>query len=152
MDGHEEYALVLRVALAMLLGGAIGFEREKVDRPAGLRTHMLVAGSGALIYGLVALLLQEMNGGSVPSWIRADPIRVTEALVTGISFLGAGTIFISGRRERVQGLTTAASLLISGCMGLAIGMEHYVVGAGVTLLVLFVLHGVRRFEKAMALK
>jgi putative Mg2+ transporter-C (MgtC) family protein len=152
MNGHEECALLFRVAFAMLLGGAIGFEREKVERPAGLRTHMLVAGAGALIYGLVALLLQEMNDSSAPSWIRADPVRVTEALVTGISFLGAGTIFVSGRRERVQGLTTAASLLISGCIGLAIGMRHYVAAAGVTLLVLFVLHGVRRFEKALALK
>jgi putative Mg2+ transporter-C (MgtC) family protein len=152
MEWASELSLLARVAAAMFLGGLIGLERERTDRPAGFRTHMLVAGSGALLYGLVAALVQESHQEHPNQILRADPVRVIEALVTGISFLGAGTIFVSGRKNTVRGLTTAASLLLSGCMGLAVGMEHYVAAVGVTVFVLVVLWGGRKIEEALHLK
>src|SRR5687768_4476514 len=80
------------VALAMLLGGVIGFERELADKPAGFRTQMLVAGAAALLVGLGdAMMLRFMSDTKLQ--VTGDPIRIVEAIITGISFLGAGTIF-----------------------------------------------------------
>jgi putative Mg2+ transporter-C (MgtC) family protein len=103
MNWLMQFEILGEVALAMLLGGAIGFEREMADKPAGFRTQMLVAGASALLVGLAdAMLLRYIVEGRAN--ITADPIRITEAIVTGISFLGAGTIFrlktaSTGRRK-----------------------------------------------------
>ena len=78
------------IVLAMVLGGIIGFEREAADKPAGLRTHMLVAGSAAMLTGLGGVMVTQL--GIDQSVINADPIRIIEAVITGITFLGAGTI------------------------------------------------------------
>jgi putative Mg2+ transporter-C (MgtC) family protein len=104
--------------LAMILGGAIGFERETANKPAGLRTHMLVAGSAALITGLGRAMVSLL--GVDESLIQADPIRIIEAVVTGISFLGAGTILHHRGENKIEGLTTAASLLFVGALGIAL--------------------------------
>lgn len=92
----------------MILGGAVGFEREKADKPAGLRTHMLVAGSAALLTGMGRVVI--LNLGVDETFIRADPLRIIEAVITGITFLGAGTIIRHRGKDQIEGLTTAASL------------------------------------------
>jgi putative Mg2+ transporter-C (MgtC) family protein len=144
-DWLQQLALIGQVAIAMLLGGLIGFERELAHKPAGFRTHMLVAGATALFAGLgIAITAHFARRFGVGTY-RADPVRVMQAIVLGVSFLGAGTIF---RREggQVEGLTTAATILLASGVGLACALEHYVVAVGVTVLTLLVLRLIKIFE------
>lgn len=143
-----QFEIIGEVALAMLLGGVIGFEREMADKPAGFRTQMLVAGAAALLVGLGDAMLRRF---AMDSSVHAssDPIRVVEAIVTGISFLGAGTIFRRDRTEQVEGLTTAASILLCAAIGISVALRQFVLAVGVTLLALFVLRGLTGIEKRL---
>lgn len=127
------------MAYAMLLGGAIGFERELKNRPAGFRTHMLVAGAAAMLVGLVDLLAQRYADEAYRELVRIDPIRLIEAMVAAVGFLGAGTIFRSRDGGIVSGITTAASLLMVAVIGIAAGVHAHVLAVGATLLTLGVL-------------
>jgi putative Mg2+ transporter-C (MgtC) family protein len=125
--------VLLRMVLAAVFGGAIGFERELRERQAGLRTHMLVSVGSALFtiasaYGFRDFLV---HGGSV---VRADPTRIAAQIVTGIGFLGAGAIIRQGLS--VRGLTTAATLWVVAAIGLATGAGYYSAAAITTALVL----------------
>lgn len=141
-----QFEIIGEVALAMLLGGVIGFEREVADKPAGFRTQMLVAGAAALLVGLGDAML---NRFALDSSLQttSDPIRIVEAIVTGISFLGAGTIFRRSSSEQVQGLTTAASILLCAAIGISVALRQFVLAVGVTLLALVVLRGLTGVEK-----
>ena len=121
-------SILLRLTLAMLFGGLIGLERERKRRPAGFRTYMLVCLGAAL-----TMLLSQYEYYMITNdWaalageigIRTDVSRFGAQVINGIGFLGAGTIIVTGRQE-VKGLTTAASLWASACMGLAIGAGFY---------------------------
>lgn len=127
------------VAIAMLLGGIIGFEREMANKPAGFRTHMLLAGAAALITSLADVLAQGFASASYSELLRVDPLRVVEAVVTGVAFLGAGTIFRGGGDSAIGGLTTATSLLLVSGIGIAVTMGQYVMAVGVTALTYAVL-------------
>ena len=144
-----QFEIIGEVALAMLLGGVIGFEREMADKPAGFRTQMLVAGAAALLVGLGDAMLRRF---AVDSSINAssDPIRIVEAIVTGISFLGAGTIFRRDRTEQVEGLTTAASILLCAAIGISVALRQFVLALGVTVLALIVLRGLTGIERRLA--
>ncbi|HYJ19232.1 MAG TPA: MgtC/SapB family protein, partial [Burkholderiales bacterium] len=137
-DWSLQLLLVAEVAFAMLLGGVIGFERELANKPAGFRTHMLVAGASALLVGMGETLVAKFAEDAGHELIQADPFRIIGAVVSGVSFLGAGTIFRGGR-QHVEGLTTAASLLISASIGVAVGSRQWITAIGVTLLTLAVL-------------
>ena len=132
------------------LAAAIGWERERQDRPAGLRTHILVGLSSALFVQLTAPLMDVHAGAATAGAIRSDPIRILEAVVGGIAFLGAGTIFVSRGGQRVHGLTTAASLLATAGVGVAVGVKRYLLAAGTTLVVVLVLWLLRLLEQAAA--
>jgi putative Mg2+ transporter-C (MgtC) family protein len=136
---------VLEIALAMALGGVIGFERERADKPAGLRTHMLLAGASALLVGLGEVLIADFADERFGSLIRSDPLRIFEAIVTGIGILAAGTIF---RRSdnHVEGLTTAASLLFVGGIGIAVAIGQLIVAVAATVLALVALRVLRAIE------
>lgn len=134
----EQLRLLGQVALAMVLGGVIGAEREIADKPAGFRTHMLVAGMAAFLVGLGHALVDAYALETSDSVLRADPIRIVEAIVTGISFLGAGTIIRRGQ-DGVEGLTTAASILMTAAVGVGVALERYQVAVGVTLVALVIL-------------
>lgn len=118
-------SMVLRIVLAMLMGGLIGFERERKRRPAGFRTYMLVA-LGAALTVLLSQYLDYMlqNVWTSPPLDKTDVSRFGAQVINGVGFLGAGTIIVTGRQE-VKGLTTAAGLWASACMGLAIGAGFY---------------------------
>lgn len=123
------------IGLSMLLGGLIGLERERADKPAGLRTHMLVSGSATTLVVLADLIVA---GSSLPpEIIRTDPVRIIEAVVAGVTFLGAGTII--RRQADVEGLTTAASLLFVAALGIAVALHLFVLAIGAVLLTLLVL-------------
>lgn len=145
MSWQEQVNILGAVALAMFLGGLIGAERKLADKPAGLRTHMLIAGAAALLTAIGNTLLvnvYQLQGEAV----RSDPLRIIEAIITGISFIGAGTILRSNRREKVEGLTTAASILFSAALGIAVARHLYVLAVGITLLALAVLRGMGAVE------
>lgn len=127
------------MAIAMVLGGLVGFERELADKPAGMRTHMLVAGAAALLVLLGDILVSKFGQQFNAGLIRSDPIRIIEATVTGIAFLGAGTIIRNGSREAVHGLTTAASLLFTAAIGISVALKEFVVAGGATVLALMTL-------------
>ena len=121
-------SMMLRVLLALFSGGMIGFEREKKSRGAGFRTYMLVA-LGATLTLMLGQYLSEMMAGpwsavSGQEGVKTDISRFGAQVINGVGFLGAGTIIVTGRQE-VRGLTTAAGLWASACMGLAIGAGFY---------------------------
>ncbi|MDH2882452.1 MULTISPECIES: MgtC/SapB family protein [Bacillus cereus group] len=130
---------VLRIGVAGLLGAMVGIEREIRSKEAGLKTHFLVAVGSALImvvskYAFSDIMLEEH--------ISLDPSRVAAQVVSGVGFLGAGTIII--QKHAVKGLTTAAGLWATAGIGLAIGAGMYAVGIGATILVLIGLEIVSR--------
>lgn len=146
-DWMAQLAIIVKVAVAMLLGGLIGLEREYARKPAGFRTHMMVAGAAALLVGLADVLVTQfsLEQGS-PQYLRTDPIRIVEAIVAGVSFLGAGTIFRSREGLGMEGLTTAASILLAAAIGIAVSLEQVGTAVGVTVLGFLVLRFVRIVE------
>jgi putative Mg2+ transporter-C (MgtC) family protein len=134
-----EFKIIGEVALAILLGGIIGFEREAADKPAGFRTHMLVAGAAALLVGLSNALIESFGGDAAPRLISSDPIRLIQGIVIGISFIGGGTIIRDARTQHVEGLTTAAALLLTGGVGIAVALHQFIVAVGTTMLTIVVL-------------
>lgn len=127
----------------MLLGGFIGVERELACKPAGFRTHMLVAGAAALLVGLGDALLYRFNAVvGMGASLRSDPIRIVETIVTGISFPGSGTIFRrTDKAQHVKGLTTAVSILLSSAIGISVALRQFALFIGATLLALMALRG-----------
>jgi len=142
-----QLAILAEVFLAMILGGVIGIERTTANKPAGFRTHMLVAGAATLLVGLSDALVQRFSTGGYTDLIQSDPIRVIQAIIAGISFLGAGTIFRHPQKQHVEGLTTAASLLFSGAIGICVALRQFVLALAVTLLTITVLRGVEFIER-----
>ncbi|CAG0935921.1 Protein SrpB [Thermoflexales bacterium] len=142
----QQLELILKVALAMLLGGILGLEREKQERPAGLRTHMLMAGAAALLVTLGTLLVEHFNQEVENNLLRVDPIRVIEAVIVGVSFLGAGTIMRNVEQNRIEGLTTAATLLFVAAIGITVAAGQLVLALGATALALITLRGIARLE------
>jgi len=137
----DQLDVVASMAIAMLLGGLIGYERELKRRPAGFRTHMLVAGASALLVGIGTMTVDLHLDGRGQGVLRVDPLRLVEAVISGVAFIGAGTIFGESRRggEAIAGITTAASLLTVAVIGVAAGLDYYFVAAAATALALFVL-------------
>ena len=123
--------IILRLLLASALGAGIGYQRERCNKPAGLRTHILIS-VGAALFTVVSLF---GFGDGV------DPSRVAAGVVTGIGFIGAGVIFRGMRGDHVMGLTTAASVWVTAAIGLAAGVGMYLVAtivAAISVLVLMI--------------
>lgn len=136
---------LLLVTAAAFLAGFLGLEREAANKPAGFRTHMIIGGASALLVILARTLVMQYDQSSVADHLRTDPLRVFEAIIVGISFIGAGTILKSQSGDRIRYLTTAASILFSASIGIAVALKQFVLAVGVTILVLiitFALHKV----------
>ena len=145
LDATGLWVAGMRLAVAMACGGAIGFERQWHARPAGLRTHIMVALAGALFtlvaFELIALPSQEEER------LRFDPLRLIEAVTSGVAFLAAGSIIVSG--GQVHGITTGAGMWLAGAIGLACGAGYFQLALMATLLALVVLWLLRLIEGAM---
>ncbi|MBI3842440.1 MAG: MgtC/SapB family protein [Thaumarchaeota archaeon] len=128
--------MVGRILLAVALGGVIGFEREIKHRPAGLRTHMLVS-LGATIFTLISVSF------------AIDPARIAAGIVTGIGFLGAGSIIST--RGHMHGITTAATLWIVASIGLSVGVGQYWI-AIISTIVVFAILQIKRVEEKITTK
>lgn len=131
---NENFIVIFKLFLSVVLGGAIGFERESHNRPAGFRTHILVTIGSSL------LMILSMNMGE-----GSDPSRIAAQVVSGIGFLGAGTILRTG--NNIEGLTTAASLWVCSAIGLSIGSGFYLGAIAVTVIVWFSLEQISNFER-----
>jgi putative Mg2+ transporter-C (MgtC) family protein len=140
----------LKLLLATLCGGVIGFERKTAGKPAGLRTNMLICVGSALIM-ILSIHLSVTVSENLPSLsgmenrINGDPARLAAQVVSGIGFLGAGAIMQS-RGSVVVGLTTAATIWANSAIGLCLGAGYYALGVITTSIVLFILYVVRFIE------
>jgi putative Mg2+ transporter-C (MgtC) family protein len=129
--------IILRLVIALALSAIIGWEREHTGKAAGIRTHMLV-GMGAALFVILGELFV-LRFREYDENMRFDPLRIIEAVVTGISFLGAGTIFVARGSERVKGLTTAASIWVTAAVGMLAGLERYLLAGASAVFVFIVL-------------
>ncbi len=143
---EQDAWILLRVAAAMLLGGVLGIERELGKHAAGLRTHMLISGAAALIVGLGDVIAGHFAEESYREMLRVDPVRLIEAVVAAVGFVGAGAILRSREADQVRGLTTASSLLMAAAIGIATGLGNYVLAAGASVLCVIVLAVFRWLE------
>lgn len=140
MIGNLE--ILSRLLMAALLGSVVGFERERLNWAAGLRTHMLVSVGACLMMLVSAFGFADVLGDKN---VVLDPSRVAAQVVSGIGFLGAGSILLRG--EVVRGLTTAASLWSVAGVGLAVGGGMYTAAIGATVIILTILAGLKPIER-----
>jgi putative Mg2+ transporter-C (MgtC) family protein len=147
MDWAQQLQVVVATGYAMLLGGVIGYEREMRNRPAGFRTHMLVAGASSLLLGIGMLWVRDGQDVAEELRIASDPLRLVEAVIAGVAFIGAGTIFSRRGRQAIAGITTAASLLMVAVIGVAAGLRYYVLALAATVLALTILTVLGTFDR-----
>jgi putative Mg2+ transporter-C (MgtC) family protein len=139
---------VTPVLLAVVLGGAVGFEREIHGRPAGLRTHMLVCLASALLIYASRRVPVELLEATGVTRIVMDPNRLAAGIVTGIGFLGASTVIRAG--DIVRGITTGATVWYVAGLGVVIGQGEYALAVASTIVVILVLAGVDRLSRRIA--
>ena len=138
---EQNAIFLIRLAVAMLLGALVGMERQSRGRAAGLRTNILVClGSAAIIVAFQKLSME--TNLDAESAIRMDPARAAAGVITGIGFLGAGTIVKSN--NFIRGLTTAASIWVVSAIGVTVGLGEFVIATALTLLVLLSLYVLHR--------
>jgi len=147
--GHygSQLQTLAHVCIAMLLGAAIGFDRELEEKPAGLRTHMLVSLAAATFAILAFEIVERATAEGVSN---PDPVRIIEAVTAGVAFLAAGTIIRGG--GRVHGLTTGAAMWLAGAVGLACGVGAFSVALVATVFGMTILTAIRWAERAASLK
>jgi putative Mg2+ transporter-C (MgtC) family protein len=125
--------------IAMVCGMLIGAERKRAEKPTGMRTHALIAGSAALIIYISSIIDQEIG--------RGDPTRTLHAVITGIGFLGAGAIYMRSGAHSPGGITTAATVFATAIIGATVGLGAPVAALGATFLTLFVLRVIPMLTK-----
>jgi len=131
----DEIEILLQVVVAVCLGGLIGIERELSHKPAGIRTHMFVSGAAALMVSLSYIMIKDFSQAYS---VQSDPVRVMEAVIVGVSFIGAGTVLKSEKGHQVYYLTTAASILFAAGIGITVGLAHYWLAFALSILVILI--------------
>lgn len=139
----NEWEWVFRIFVSGLLSGIIGWEREKHARAAGFRTMILV-GIGCCLSMIVSLRIHEIFSGVESPYLRIDPARIAYGVLTGIGFIGAGTIIRN--KGNVRGITTASCLWVVSAMGLAVGCGYYFLAIWATIFVMFTLLTLKGIE------
>jgi putative Mg2+ transporter-C (MgtC) family protein len=147
-DWTRELGALRTVAIAGGLAALLGWEREMARKPAGLRTHILVGAGSALLILLGDTAMVRFANQTGGELVEADPVRVLQAVIVGISFLGAGTI-VHARGAAVEGLTTAASVLLTAAIGMAVALGRAPLAAMVTVGAVLVIYVLGRVERAL---
>lgn len=140
-DIFAQLIIFSKILLAAILGGAIGYERELKDKPAGLRTHMLVAAASSAIMLIGGNILIGYHDNDQ---IIADPIRIIQAIILGIGFIGGGLVTTEG--GEVKNLTTAASILFIAIVGISVALDQFIIALLLTALSLFINSSLYRLE------
>ncbi len=135
---EDELIFLVHVILASVLTGIVGFERGIARKPAGLRTNMLVGGAVCLFVILGESMVIHFSELGLGSYITTDPIRIIQAIVLGISFIGAGMVLHTRKEQRVKYLTSSATILFSAGIGISVALKQYILAVGVTFFVLFI--------------
>ena len=138
---------IIRLVVAIILGGLIGYEREARSQSAGLRTHILVC-LGACLCMIISINIA-LDFYSVYGYTRSDPERIAAQVISGVGFLGAGTILANQKGHSVKGLTTAAGIWGVAAVGLVVGAGYLVTAAAATVLIFIVLTVFVRLDKMM---
>jgi putative Mg2+ transporter-C (MgtC) family protein len=135
-----DFTLLVRLVAAVILGALVGFERGGTKHDAGLRTHILLC-LGAAAVMVVSEAVTRQYG------ISGEIMRMGAQVVSGVGFLGAGCIMVDG--NRIRGITTAAGLWTTACVGLAVGAGYYIIAGFVVLLMLAVMYGLRNVARRL---
>lgn len=145
-NADAQFQALLVVVVAAFLGGLIGVERDLADKPVGIRTLMLVAGTSALLM-LLGLRFTDPYAvpGNAPD-MHIDPLRVIQSIVLGIGFICAGTIIRQRQGTHVEGLTTAATILLVSGIGICTALGQVILAAGATLLSILILVSLRAVD------
>lgn len=144
------WVIMLRICVAVVIGAAIGIDREIKNRPAGMRTHVLVCMGAAIVALIEQQSVADVAALSQTAMVNVSVGRITSTVVSGVGFLGAGTIFTA--QHKISGLTTAASLWCTACIGLAVGAGYIVMAAFTGAIVLFILKLMQRIIHVQTLK
>lgn len=128
----------MNVFIAAILTMVVGLERERASKAAGMRTNMIVGSFTCLVVSLIDPLIDYVNQQNTEQLVETDPIRVLQAIVIGVSFIGAGTIIKRQRRESVIGLTTAATLLYTVGIGMSVAIGYYLLAVFLTAFILLI--------------
>ncbi|MPZ75584.1 MAG: MgtC/SapB family protein [Deltaproteobacteria bacterium] len=138
-DGRQMVSLTIRLLVALAFGSMIGFQRERMGKPAGLRTHMLVSSGGAVF--VIACVEFGMDSDGLS--------RVIQGVITGIGFLGAGAILKIYEKREVEGLTTAAGIWMTAALGVAVGLGRFGLALVATILAWMTLSLLRKLEQVL---
>lgn len=141
---EDDLSVFLRILVVTLLAGLLGWERESAGKAAGLRTHILV-GVASVLFVVIGEYMSHTFSDYGPH-VRFDVANLLGAIVTGVSFLGAGMIFFKKDSHDVHGLTTAAGILMTAAIGILVGLNKFVLAIGSTLIVFVVLSFAKFFE------
>ncbi|MFP4042633.1 MAG: MgtC/SapB family protein [Bacteroidales bacterium] len=147
MDIMFELRILLDVVIAAVLSGIVGYEREKTNKPAGIKTNMIVGGSVALLVTLGEGITIHFQNHGLSDIIETDPTRIIQAIIVGVSFIGAGTVMHVEKIYKVKYLTTAASILYSTGLGISVALGYYILSIGLTLFILLIYYPIRWIQK-----
>lgn len=142
-----ELKILLDVIIAAVLSGIVGYEREKTNKPAGIKTNMIVGGSVALLVTLGEGITIHFQNLGLSDIIQTDPTRIIQAIIVGVSFIGAGTVMHVEKLYKVKYLTTAASILYSTGLGISVALGYYILSIGLTLFILLIYYPIRWIQK-----
>ncbi len=147
MDFAYELEILVHVAIASFLAALIGYQREIYNKPAGIKTNMIVGGAVALLVSMGEAITLHFQEIGLAEYIQTDPTRILQAIVVGVSFIGAGTVLQSPSDYKVKYLTTAATILFSTGLGICIALEFYLLAVGLTAFVLIFYYLIKLMEK-----
>lgn len=142
----DTLGVFIKILIAMAFGAILGLEREYKSKPAGIRTHMLIAGASALLV-LIGLELVELYDASSDANFAVDPTRLIQAIVIGISFVGAGTVLKAEKSESILYLTTAASILFTAAIGIAVATGEMLLAGALTLVAVSSMYIIGKIEE-----
>lgn len=148
-NAHAQFQALLIVAIAAFLGGVLGVERDLADKPVGIRTLMLVAATSALLMLLGLRFSDPYVASGIAADMKVDPLRVIQAIVMGIGFICAGTIIRQRQGTHIEGLTTAATILLASAVGICTALGQIILAASTTLLSIIILVSLRGPEKRL---
>lgn len=138
MDYNYQLQILLDVIIAAVLTGFVGFERERGDKPAGLRTNMIVGGGVALLISLGESINLHFLEIGFEQYVTTDPTRIIQAIIVGVSFIGAGTVLQIEAKSKIKFLTTAATILFSTAIGISVALGLYLLAISATIFIVII--------------